>query len=247
MPLRLTKCAHQKIALLIPFTLMLAACSTPPAPITRGEAQSAPISTSELAQSDSNRLATLSMRDNRASLMLLADKLYRRIMVRGRWLASSTVFLDNRQMHGKPGFFAVTPLQLEGSAQVVLVQRGWVPRNFIDRSQVPALPLEAGLVQLEGRIAPPPSKLYDFDASQAGVIRQNLDLVRFSREIGRPLLDVSILQSGPPGDGLLRDWPRVNVGVEKHHGYAFQWFALGGLITLLYGWFQIVRRFISPR
>ena len=57
---------------------MLFACSTPPAPITRGEAQSAPISTSELAQSDSNRLATLSMRDNLASLMLLADKLYRR-------------------------------------------------------------------------------------------------------------------------------------------------------------------------
>ena len=57
---------------------MLFACSTPPAPITRGEAQSAPISTSELAQSDSNRLATLSMRDNLASLMLLANKLYRR-------------------------------------------------------------------------------------------------------------------------------------------------------------------------
>ena len=78
MPLRLTECAHQKIALLLPFTLMLAACGTPPAPITRGEAQSAPISPSELAQSDSNRMATLGMRDNLASLMLLADKLYRR-------------------------------------------------------------------------------------------------------------------------------------------------------------------------
>lgn len=78
MPLRLTECAHQKIALLLPFTFMLAACGTPPAPITRGEAQSAPISPSELAQSDSNRMATLGMRDNLASLMLLADKLYRR-------------------------------------------------------------------------------------------------------------------------------------------------------------------------
>ena len=77
MPLPLTKCAHQKIALLLPFTL-LAACSTPPAPITPCEAQSAPISPRELAQSDSNRMATLGMRDNLASLMLLADKLYRR-------------------------------------------------------------------------------------------------------------------------------------------------------------------------
>ena len=36
------------------------------------------MASSELAQSDVNRMATLSMRDNLASLMLLADKLYRR-------------------------------------------------------------------------------------------------------------------------------------------------------------------------
>lgn len=58
--------------------VLLAGCATPPAPITRGEAQSAPISSTELAQSDSNRMATLGMRDNLASLLLLADKLYRR-------------------------------------------------------------------------------------------------------------------------------------------------------------------------
>lgn len=80
MPLRspLPECPRLKMAFLVWLTLTLTACSTPPAPITRGEVQSAPISTSELAQSDSNRMATLSMRDNLASLMLLADKLYRR-------------------------------------------------------------------------------------------------------------------------------------------------------------------------
>ena len=78
MPLLLNECVRLKTALFILMTLMLAACSTPPAPITRGEAQSAPISTTELAQSDSNRMATLGMRDNLTSLMLLADKLYRR-------------------------------------------------------------------------------------------------------------------------------------------------------------------------
>ncbi len=56
----------------------MSACTTTPAPVTRGEAQAAPMSTTELVQSDSNRMATLGMRDNLASLMLLADKLYRR-------------------------------------------------------------------------------------------------------------------------------------------------------------------------
>jgi len=55
------------------------------------------------------------------------------------------------------------------------------------------------------------------------------------------------LQLSVAADGLSRDWPRINTGLEKHYGYAFQWFALCGLIVLLYGWFQIVRRFIPSR
>jgi len=39
----------------------------------------------------------------------------------------------------------------------------------------------------------------------------------------------------------LREWPQPVAGVEKHYGYAFQWFGLGALITMLYVWFQIVR------
>jgi surfeit locus 1 family protein len=48
-------------------------------------------------------------------------------------------------------------------------------------------------------------------------------------------------------EGLLRDWPQAGSGIEKHHGYAFQWFGLSALIALLYVWFQIVRRFIPRR
>lgn len=56
---------------------LLAGCSAP-APTPRGEVKGASATTGELAQSDVNRMATLAMRDNLASLYLLADKLYRR-------------------------------------------------------------------------------------------------------------------------------------------------------------------------
>ena len=175
------------------------------------------------------------------------DTLYRVMNLRGTWMRKYTVFLDNRQMNGKQGFFVLTPLRLEHSQTTVVVQRGWVQRSFIDRTQLPVVPTPEGLIELTGRIAPPPSKLYEFEPSQGGVIRQNLDMQGFSREIGLPLAAVSVLQLGPAADGLARDWPAVNIGVEKNYGYAFQWFALCGLIVFLYGWFQIVRRFISPR
>jgi hypothetical protein len=48
---------------------------------------------------------------------------------------------------------------------------------------------------------------------------------------------------GSASEGLLRDWPQINAGVQKHYGYAFQWFGLSVLVVLLYVWFQLVRRF----
>lgn len=173
--------------------------------------------------------------------------LHRRVVARGQWLAERTVLLDNRQMNGRVGFFVVTPLQLEGSATVVLVQRGWVPRNFEDRSRVPTVETPTGLVRLEGRIAPPPGKLYAMGAAETGPIRQNLDLAQFKMETGLPLAAVSIQQTDTAADGLGRDWPQGNTGVDKHYGYAFQWFGLSALIAVLYVWFQIVRRFIQRK
>ena len=81
---------------------------------------------------------------------------FRRVRLRGQWLPSATLFLDNRQMNGKPGFFVVTPFRLEGSADAVLVQRGWAPRDFTDRSHLPDVTTPAGSVELVGHIAPPP-------------------------------------------------------------------------------------------
>lgn len=169
---------------------------------------------------------------------------YRHVVLHGRWVAQRTVFLDNRPMHGRPGFYVVTPLQLEGEAGAVLVQRGWVPRDADERTRLPALPLPAGSVEVQGLIAPPPSRLAQLGAETPGVIRQNLDLEGFSREAGLQLRALSVLQLDAPGaapDGLARQWPRPAVDVHKHYGYAFQWFALAGLITVLYVWFQLVR------
>lgn len=177
-----------------------------------------------------------------------AEWTYLPVSLHGRWLDRYTVYLDNRQMDGKPGFFVFTPLQLDDAPRtVVVVQRGWVQRNFSDRTALPELPRVDGVVRVDGRIAPPPAKLYEFESQGRGNIRQNLDLDGFARESGLPLASFSVLQTGPEGDGLSRDWAPVDSGVDKHHGYAFQWFAFSGLIVILFIWFQIVRRFFSLR
>jgi surfeit locus 1 family protein len=179
------------------------------------------------------------------------DLTHRAVVLQGRWVPEHTVYLDNRQMQGRPGFFVLTPLRLNGGDTVVMVQRGWVPRNFQDRKLLPTIQTSPGVVQLAGRIAPPPSRLYEFDSAVSSQgssrIRQNLDLAAFRTETGLALMNLSVLQTGPASDGLQRDWPVIGAGVDKHYGYAFQWFGLSGLIALLYVWFQLVRRFHRSR
>lgn len=204
--------------------------------------------------------------------------LHRPVQLQGRWLADETIYLDNRQMQGKPGFFVLTPLQLAAphEAVVVVVQRGWVPRNFMDRMALPPVQTPAGLVTIEGRLEAPPSKLMELESTGFGAgapngadpdgqksrIRQNADIPAWAQQSSLPLLGLSILQTGMAGkgtagegtagkgtasDGLLRDWPVINAGVQKHYGYAFQWFGLCLLMVLLYVWFQLVRRFFLRR
>lgn len=173
----------------------------------------------------------------------VADLLHRQAVLRGTWLAQHTVFLDNRQMGGKPGFYVVTPLRLAGAGPVILVERGWVQRNFVQRDKLPDIATPPGVVELHGRMAPPPAKLYEFAGSDRGPIRQNIDLAQFRAETGLAVLPMSVQQTGEPSEGLLREWPEPASGVEKHYGYAFQWWALSALIAILYVWFQ----FIAPR
>jgi cytochrome oxidase assembly protein ShyY1 len=204
-----------------------------------------------------------------------SDELHRPVRLRGLWLTPQTVYLDNRQMHGVPGFYVLTPFALEGTEQTVMVQRGWVQRNFVDRTKLGAVDTPAGIVEVTGLLEPPPSHLLELGtpapapAAPAAApeapapaapaaptpavegyspIRQNLDLEAFRAETKMPLrTDVSLQQTGPASEGLQRDWPAPALGLERHYGYAFQWFGLSALVVILYVWFQFITPFRRAR
>lgn len=184
----------------------------------------------------------------------LAEQMQRAVRLDGRWRAEDTVWLDNRSMTGRVGFYAVTPLVL-ADGRAVLVQRGWWPRDAAVRTHIGASAPPAGRVEVYGRIAAATSHQFALGPEPAtpGPIRQNLDLAAFAREIRLPLLPFVVLQEDDPeaagkaADGLLRQWPPPPVDVYKHYGYAFQWFALSTLVLGLYVWFRILRPRFAAR
>ena len=155
------------------------------------------------------------------------------MVLQGRWLPEHTVYLDNRQMQGRPGFFVLTPLQLSGGgAGVVLVQRGWVARNFQDRTALASVETPQGEVEVTGRLALGPSRLLELAGADKGPgasrIRQNLDLATFAAETGLALAPLTVVQTQGPADGLLRQSSDPYIMVREAYFQRHDFIADGG-------------------
>jgi surfeit locus 1 family protein len=120
------------------------------------------------------RLAALENTALNASNFVAANReeatwLNRRATLQGRWLHEHTVFLDNRAMQvagsQRVGFYVATPLAIEGGNKVIWVQRGWLPRDFQDRSKVPALPEATQTITVQGRLIANVSKAYEMQSA----------------------------------------------------------------------------------
>lgn len=176
---------------------------------------------------------------NDASLWL---QIHRRVTLEGQWLSDQTVYLDNRAHHGQSGFWVMTPLRW-ASGQVVWVQRGWVVRDPTDATKAaPVLTTQSNTI-ITGRIASGLSHMVELKktelaAASSGLnIRANLDVSQMQAMVSEHVSGV-VIQTDADSEGLRRDWSLVGVGPEKNTAYAFQWFGLSGLVTLLYIWFQ---------
>ena len=175
-----------------------------------------------------------------------ATRLHRAVDIQGEWLSRYTVYLANRSMGARVGFWVLTPLRLQdGSA--VLVLRGWAPRDLTYSDKLPPIETPAGVVRVRGHWVPEPSHMMELAAPQTQnpegfvTLRQNIDLSDFARDSGLHLRG-TVQQAGDPSEGLWRDWPTILTGADKNRAYALQWFALSALCAGLFIWFQIIQK-----
>jgi cytochrome oxidase assembly protein ShyY1 len=155
------------------------------------------------------------------------ELVHKHVAASGTFDAGHTVYLDNRIRGGEPGYEVVTPLLLSPSLGV-LVQRGWIERSQRDSVRTPK-----GAVRIEGLALERLPRAFDVAEQNPGPVRQNLDIGNYAGEIGLALQPIVIQQCSDDGDGLRRDWPRPDFGIDVHRAYAVQWYALAGLAAVL--------------
>ena len=162
------------------------------------------------------------------------DYEFRRVRARGEYSAKHTILLDNKVLHGVPGYQVLTPLRIAGGDRYVLVNRGWVAAGA-RRDVLPRIRTPAGTQTVEGIGVVPSKYILELSAkTEEGIVWQNLVLARYAKWSGLKLQPIVLQQTSEAADGLVRAWARPDTGADRNRGYAFQWYALATTILIIY-------------
>jgi surfeit locus 1 family protein len=154
------------------------------------------------------------------------------VTLRGEFIPKYTVLLDNKIYRGRPGYHVVQPLRL-ANARHVLVNRGWVAGGA-RREQLPEIRTPAGEIAVRGPRLERFARAYEpSGATPEGPVWQNVSVEKFAAWSGLQLEPYVIEQHSALEDGLVRDWPPADLGVEMHESYALQWYSLAALAVVL--------------
>ncbi len=165
---------------------------------------------------------------------------FRRLRATGTWDSNYEFLLDNRVRRGQPGFHVITPLIFRGRQSAVLVNRGWIP-GALDRSQLPVVPPLNNESTVTGMAVIPPANAFVLKNPppiQPGSwprVWQTLDIERFASAVPYQVQGVVIQLDDEYQTGFERQWPPPdNSWIARHKAYAFQWFALGATLLVIY-------------
>lgn len=166
------------------------------------------------------------------------------IRLEGEFDHEHSVYLDNRPYQHQAGFYVVTPFILSADKDVaLLVNRGWIPRNSLNRERLTPFAKPVGLQTIAVRCLHKLPKVLELGNSSLSRsspinIAQNIEFETAERGLNLRLLKLYGLELDGDekylNDGLVQDFPAPDFGIEKHYGYAFQWFALMITIIIIY-------------
>lgn len=172
-----------------------------------------------------------------ASLDSPASAAWRSVTLQGYFDPKLIWLLDNRIRGGVAGVEVLQVLRQAGSAEPVLINRGWLA--WTDRSELPQISTPEQPEFLYAEVLPP---------VESGFTLGDNNATGWPRLISRIELDAMAEQAGLPGAPLLLrlrepgaasftlDWPGQPTSASKHTGYAVQWFAMALALIALFVW-----------
>ena len=165
----------------------------------------------------------------------LQSKEYYEVRLQGKYLSDKQFIYDNQIVDQVSGYYVLTPYALEGQSKAILINRVFIPWNG-RRDKLADIVIGQETREIKVQISKPIKRM-ELKLSEVGiqfpVLIQSIDLqdmadrakVDFSSVIG--LLDASA------SNGFIRKWEPYTGSIEKHIGYAVQWFLMALVLAII--------------
>ena len=175
---------------------------------------------------------------------------YRKVKISGTYDTQHQWLLDNRHYKGRVGFHVLTLLHAQG--QALLVNRGWIPLGP-NRNQLPVIDVSPEKTLVSGILTPVGEQqllLGDagYTSNQWPKIIQRLEIDQMSAQTNSIVVPAVLQLNAQNLTCYTCDWsiPQGAMTVEKHRGYAVQWFALAAALVCIY-FIMLFRQFTGDK
>ena len=172
------------------------------------------------------------------------SKKWDRVSVSGKWENKKQLLIDNVIHQGIAGYKVLTPLRINETNKLILIDRGWIKQNKF-RDQLPDIQIPDDFESVSGTLEQPELGLVLSDeliSNNWPKISQTKNVEVISKAYTEEIFPMILL-----ADPLLKnslEYIKItptNMTPIKHYGYSSQWFLMFIVLCFMYIWYGLSR------
>ena len=165
----------------------------------------------------------------------LLNKEYYEVRLQGSYVSDKQFIYDNQIVDQASGYYVLTPFVLTGQSNAIMINRGFIPWNG-RRDQLADIAVDYAPREIKIQVSKPIKRieLKTSDISnQFPVLIQAIDFDVIEEISSTSFVDVIGLLDPSSDDGFVRKWEPYTGSIEKHIGYAIQWFLMALVLGII--------------
>jgi surfeit locus 1 family protein len=165
----------------------------------------------------------------------LLNKEYYEVRLQGSYISDKQFIYDNQIVDQASGYYVLTPFVLTGQSNAIMINRGFIPWNG-RRDQLDDIAVDSTYREIKIQVSRPIKRieLKTSDISnQFPVLIQAIDFDVIEEISSTSFVDVIGLLDPSSDDGFVRKWEPYTGSIEKHIGYAIQWFLMALVLGII--------------
>lgn len=158
---------------------------------------------------------------------------YTHVIFDGKYDSQKQIIYDNQTVNGHAGYYVLTPFKLDHN-HAILVNRGFIPWSGKRKNREITVDSDHRTITVQLIKPVKRIQLKEIKLKQNyPLLVQTIDLDEISKNLGYQLLPLLGRLDQNNSDGFYREWKPFYGSVNKHLGYAFQWFAMAIVLMII--------------